>query len=75
MDECEEEGGTRMVAHQVCGAMVTVLAASHSKEAEADFWPSWYACRHLCAEKTENLPVFITLILPLLRKAEHKCWF
>lgn len=32
-----------MVAHWVLGAMVTLLAASHSEEAEAGFYPSWYA--------------------------------
>lgn len=55
MDEWEEEGTRRMVAQQVWGAMVTALAASHSEEAEADFWPSWYACWHFCAEKTQTI--------------------
>lgn len=75
MDEWEEGGGRRMVAQQVWGAMVTALAASHSEEAEADFWPSWYACWHFCAEKTQTIQDLSAFFFPLLRKIQHKCCF
>lgn len=46
-----------MVAHWAFGAMVTLLAASHSEEAEAGLYPSWYAgwlSALLCWEDTQS---------------------
>lgn len=48
------------------------VGSIRSEEAEAGFRPSWYACQHFCAERTKTASRFITLILPLRRKVQHK---
>lgn len=48
-------GGCGMVTHWALGAMVTPLAASHSEEAEAGFYPpGTWARWSFCAEKLHN---------------------